>query len=173
MITACKNAGSGHWLKSLITGIFLLLVSQTFVSAQDFREIRFNQLDSLLAEEPEILHVVNFWATWCKPCVEELPYFREVAAERNENTVHFIFVSLDFANQIENTFKPFLSANPLPGEVWWLNEKKLHTLIPKIDPTWTGAIPATLFFKGSTYRQFWEGEIKRNQLAEIIDKNIH
>jgi thiol-disulfide isomerase/thioredoxin len=152
---------------------FILMSMSLSIHAQDFREVSFSQVDSLLNKDHEKLYVVNFWATWCKPCVAELPYFRKSAEKYKDDPVEFLFISLDFGAQVESKLKPFLQKDPLPGTSWWLNEKKLHRFIDQVDPRWSGAIPITLFLKGGPGdKLFWEGELDQGKLDSLIDEKI-
>jgi len=56
-----------------------------------------------LKGKPIILH---FWATWCGPCVEELPHL-DIYAKKHENTAHIIAVATDFKDiaKIRNFYK--------------------------------------------------------------------
>jgi thiol-disulfide isomerase/thioredoxin len=158
-------------VKYVFLSIFLF--SNLGLSGQQFREVKFQQVDSLLNAEHETLKVVNFWATWCKPCVEELPYFQEAGRKFQKDGVQFIFISLDFQGQIESKMVPFLGKNPLPGDVWWLNERKLHTMIDKVDKKWSGAIPITIFLKGNVEEKlFWEGELDQEKLEGFIIQKL-
>src|SRR5690606_6809447 len=42
------------------------------------------------------IYVINFWATWCKPCIKELPAFEKIASEYADKKVKVLLVSLDF-----------------------------------------------------------------------------
>ena len=157
--------------------LFLLLTLLGFwnsgASQDELRIVTFSQIDSLISTHHEELHVVNFWATWCKPCVAELPYFRKASRQFEDEPVHFIFVSLDFDFQVESKLRPFLQKEPLPGKQWWLNEKKFGKMIDKVEENWSGAIPFTLFLKGSPEeKSFHEAEITQEQLIQMIDQNL-
>jgi thiol-disulfide isomerase/thioredoxin len=153
--------------------IACMLFMSIAMQAQNYREVKFEQLDSLIQSEPAKLHVVNFWATWCKPCVQELPYFKKASIRFKNEDVKFIFISLDFQGQINNKLVPFLNSNELPGEVWWLNERKLHKMIDRVEASWSGAIPFTFFLKGSKEgMEFKEGELNYDELEKMIHQNI-
>lgn len=157
-----------------LTVLLLLGLSGTTATAQNlYREVKFTQVDSLINAGSERLTVVNFWATWCKPCVAELPYFRQASEVFSEQPVDFVFVSLDFTSQIQSKLVPFLEKDPLPGVSWWLNERKLQPFIDKIDPDWSGAIPFTLFLNGNASdRSSFEGEITPELLERKIAKRL-
>lgn len=53
--------------------------------------------------------VVNFWSTWCPPCIEEMPMFDDVQRQWKEKGVVFVGIAAD---QMENV-KPFLKKTPV------------------------------------------------------------
>lgn len=91
-------------------------------------------------------YVINFWATWCAPCVKELPYFEQLNANYAKKGVEVILVSLDFPKQIDTKLKPFIKKQGLKSEVVVLNDVDSNTWIPKVNEDWSGAIPATLIY---------------------------
>lgn len=149
--------------------IFLLCLSST-ISAQDELVIHdFTSLSPLLNSQSDTTYVVNFWATWCKPCIEELPYFEQLNQRQSSIPVKVILVSLDFKRQIESKLKPFLATNPLTSEVVVLYERNPNDWIDKVDPEWSGAIPATLAWHRGK-RHFSESQFENyTQLEEIIN----
>src|SRR6186713_1011845 len=81
--------------------VFVSLLMLSICSyAQQAEVIKFDRLHSLLEEKGEKVQVINFWATWCAPCVKELPLFEALTA-RNEPTIKVTLVSLDFADEIK------------------------------------------------------------------------
>jgi len=93
-------------------------------------------------------YVVNFWATWCAPCVKELPHF-ETLQENYPDSVEVILVSLDFPHQYETKLKPFIQKHQLKSKVVVLDDPDMNSWIPKVDPQWDGAIPVTLIYNAS------------------------
>lgn len=117
-------------------------------------------------------YVINFWATWCKPCVEELPYFVSLHDKYKDQKFKLIFVSLDFPKQIEKKLIPFLQKNQLPGEMMVLDDPDSNTWINAIDPEWSGAIPATIVYNANK-REFHEQSFDDfEQLDAIVKKFI-
>ncbi len=106
------------------------------------------QLVSRIQQAGEATLVVNFWATWCKPCVEELPCFEELRKQYADKNVQVLLVSLDFKTQMEKKLIPFLKANPLKSEVILFTDQDVNTWIPYIHKEWDGAIPVTVVYKG-------------------------
>jgi thiol-disulfide isomerase/thioredoxin len=168
-----QNAVFNGFMKNMrLIFLFLLVFLTSTADAQEvYREVRFVQVDSLIHAEPDGVTVVNFWATWCKPCVAELPYFRRAAEIYRDQPVRFVFISLDFETQIQSKLVPFLERDPLPGSSWWLNERKLQPYIDKVDPRWSGAIPFTLFIDQKT-RSAFEGEITQELLEQMIAERL-
>ncbi len=106
----------------------------------------YTQLESFLTTQSDSVYVVNFWATWCGPCVAELPYFEEVNKMYAARKVKVILVSLDFKSEVKTRLIPFLKKKKLKSEVVFLGEAHSNSWMPKVDEHWSGDIPATLFF---------------------------
>ena len=135
--------------------------------AQQAEVIKFDRLRSLLEEKGEKVQVINFWATWCAPCVKELPLFEALTA-RNEPTIKVTLVSLDFADEIKKV-NSFISRRKIRSEVLLLDEIDYNSWIDRVEETWGGAIPATLFINQRTgQRKFVDRELKDGELEEII-----
>jgi thiol-disulfide isomerase/thioredoxin len=106
----------------------------------------FNGLQKYLNTTSDKTYVVNFWATWCSPCIKELPFFEELNKNYSSKNVEVILVSLDFPNKYETSLKPFIKEKNLQSKVVALNDTDSNTWIPKVSEDWSGAIPATLIF---------------------------
>ena len=132
------------------------------------KAIGFDQLQPLLHQENDTVYVVNFWATWCAPCIKELPYFEKLGNEYRNDKLKIILVSLDFANQVESRLIPFIEKNKLKNEVVLLADTRADKWIPLIDKNWSGAIPATLIY-GKGFRQFYPHEFTYEKLDEIVE----
>ena len=148
--------------------VFLCLLTLSICSyAQQAEVIKFDRLRSLLEEKGEKVQVINFWATWCAPCVKELPLFEALTA-RNEPTIRVTLVSLDFADEIKKV-NSFISRRKIRSEVLLLDEIDYNSWIDRVEETWGGAIPATLFINQRTgQRKFVDRELKDGELEEII-----
>jgi thiol-disulfide isomerase/thioredoxin len=117
--------------------------------AQDFVIYdNIGQLQSRINRAGDTTLVLNFWATWCKPCVEELPCFDELSEYYGPQNIQVVLVSLDFKSQLEKKFIPFLKNQHLKSEVALMADQDFNTWIPLIYNEWDGAIPATLVLKG-------------------------
>jgi len=140
------------------------------VSAQqEVQVVKFTDLQPLLSSNSDTVFIVNFWATWCAPCVKELPDFEEIRQKYEDKNVRMILVSLDFPKQLEKRVIPFVERKKLGAEVWLLDEPDYNSWIDKIEKTWEGNIPITLIYNSSrNYRQFINGETNAESLEKII-----
>ena len=142
------------------------------VERQEIEVVDFDGLQALLEKKNEKIYVVNFWATWCKPCIEELPFFEEVNDSLNKKDLEVVLVSLDFPKQIETQLYPFLEKNNIKSRVVLLDDPHENDWIPKVDSTWSGAIPATLILKGEK-SAFYEKSFTRESLFNELSKFIN
>lgn len=149
--------------------IFLLLIN--VVDAEDIQVVSFNQLDEMLNKRNDTTYLVNFWATWCQPCVKEIPAIEKVNQEYRNERFKTILVSLDFPGQIESRLKPFIREHNIQSEVLLLDEKNPNDWIDKVDSSWTGSIPASIIFN-SRSRAFYEESFEYQQLKAIIQSKI-
>lgn len=133
----------------------------------------FDGVEALFHKEGNKTYVINFWATWCKPCVEELPYFERIFTEQKGNNVEVILVSLDMPKMWESNLVPFIKKKDLKSKVIILDDPKQNTWIPKVDADWSGGIPATLIYnknKRTFYEQSFTYEELKTNLNEFIKK---
>ena len=117
-------------------------------------------------------YVINFWATWCSPCVKELPYFESVNREYSEKNVKVILVSLDFPSQIESKLMPYLKKNKIKSNVILLDDSKMNKWVPRVSEKWDGGIPATLIVNSSNYN-FYPSPFEKEELVSEIQKVIN
>lgn len=123
--------------------------SETVESALPFPVYEnFSDLEYLFQYQNDTTYVINFWATWCKPCVAELPYFEQLHAERGNEKMKVILVSLDFAKDVETKLVKFVEQRKLKPQVIALTDGKYNTWIDKVHPDWGGAIPVTYIYRG-------------------------
>ena len=126
----------------------------------------FDEMEPILHPENDTTYLINFWATWCGPCVKELPYFEEATQTLKGKAFKTILVSLDMEKLIDKKLIPFLNYNKIQSEVVLLLDGKAHKWIDKVDPNWSGAIPITIVRRGEQYA-FYEKEFHSEQ--ELLD----
>ncbi len=133
------------------------------------RSYNFDGLEHKLHREGDSTYVVNFWATWCQPCIEELPHFERLHSEYSDEKVKVLLVSMDMTKQVESRLIPYIDKNNLKSEVVHLSDPDADSWINKVDSTWSGAIPATLIYNRSK-RQFYEKSFTYPELQSEINK---
>lgn len=148
------------------------VLSSFFVKAQIIPSYKAEDVLRRIAN-PDTVYVVNFWATWCGPCVKELPEFDKLKTTLEGHPVKILLVSTDFQEAYPKKLANFIKKKKIDHEVVWLNESKPNEFIPKLASEWGGAIPATLLIYGkNNYRNFFEGSITAQQLRLLIEKQM-
>lgn len=147
----------------------LMLISTLLLPGKKVSVVTLEQLQAATIQPVanDTLYVVNFWATWCKPCVAEMPYFEEANTKFGAQKAKVVFVSLNSAKE-EASVEKFVTAKNIASEVLLLNAGNPNVWIDKIEPEWTGSIPATIMYKGGKKVFFHEGELKQTELDSII-----
>jgi len=154
----------------IFISLFLLSVNNSH--AQEVRAYKAEDLIKRAMNE-DTLYVINFWATWCAPCIKELPEFDILYKNYEGKPVKILLISLDFKEDYKTKLPRFLKKKKLLPEIGWLNESLPNDFIPKIAAEWQGSIPATLILSAKNeYRYFIEGTIIAPQLQVLIDKQL-
>lgn len=128
----------------------------------------FEAIEPLFQQKNDTTYVINFWATWCKPCVEELPYFEDLHKNYSNQKVRVILVSLDFPRQIESKVVPFVAKHQLRSDVVVLAETNSNNYIDKVDPGWSGAIPVTVIYNAKDRRFIGQSFDDYQDLEETV-----
>ncbi|ESU25191.1 redoxin [Flavobacterium enshiense DK69] len=133
----------------------------------------FNSFEPILHKNDDAIYVINFWATWCLPCVKELPYFEQINKKYKNQNVKVILVSMDMPKKVESALIPFVKKKKLESEIIHLDDPDANAWIEKVDKNWSGAIPATIIYNNKT-RKFYERsftfEELEKELSTIINK---
>jgi len=156
-------------MKIFTSGILLLLfINVPSLKAQSIPAWKVTDLNKYIAASDSIL-VINFWATFCKPCNEEIPYFETIVNKYKNQKVKLLLVSLDMKDQYPHKLKAFAKKNKYSSQIVWLNETNADYFCPAVDITWSGGIPATLIINTKTgYRKFFENEIKPEEFEREL-----
>lgn len=166
----------GQVMKKILFIILLgILMSAKAQNSQNtLKTVDFNELQKILQTNDDILYVVNFWATWCKPCIEEIPGFMEVNSMYKDNpNFKMILVSMDHPKSINSRVKKFIQKNNMDVDVYVLDEKSPFTeWMLKIDEAWMGAIPATVLYKNGKKLFFKQFQITQYELDDLIIDNL-
>ncbi|MCO5936661.1 TlpA family protein disulfide reductase [Mucilaginibacter sp. RB4R14] len=144
--------------------VFLLLSFN--LKAQLVKFITVSQLESRIKQGKDTTYVINFWATWCKPCVNELPEFERFKISVKGKPVKVILISADLKSKLESGVQPFVKAHRLTGEVYLLNEAP-NSYNEKISADWSGALPGTLIVKNGK-KKFHEAAFSYDELVAAV-----
>lgn len=153
----------------LLLSFFIMLNAQQ--KENELRMINLTEFNSIVNQSDDVLYVVNFWATWCRPCIEEIPDFLKVNEDNKDNPkFKMIFISLDHKNLLNSKVKKFVEKNKMNTDVYLLNdERPVIELIPDIDSKWQGAIPSTAFYKNGEKLLFHQGSMTLYELEDLTD----
>lgn len=160
-------------IKKVFHHLFFLLFVTFSVQAQEKVTIyeTYEDFAKNILIEDENIYVINFWATWCAPCIKELPYFEKLNAE-NKN-VKVILVSLDSKKDLDKKLIPFIEKRKLKSKVLLLADKDYNSWLSKVDDDWSGAIPATLLLNGKK-KQFAERDFENfEELNQYVNSFIN
>lgn len=133
---------------------------------------KFSQFEPYLNIKNDTTYIVNFWATWCIPCRKELPDFEKFGKDNTKNKIKILLVSLDTSEDIEKSLKPFIEKYNINSKVIVLDDPDSNNWINKVDPKWSGTIPATLVYNRS-YRGFFPHQLTYENLDSIVKLNTN
>ena len=131
---------------------------------QRVRLITIDELNNRINKGMDTTYVINFWSTACSPCLKELPYFEKLDQQFKAEKLKVLLVSVDFKSALNSSIIPFVKRKKLKSEIFLLDEADEQKLIDRIDTSWSGSIPATLFIKNNK-RQFFEKDLTYDELA--------
>ncbi len=150
--------------------VLVFLIVSITSKAQPAELIKLSQLQTLIEEKSDQIKVINFWATWCAPCVKELPLFETLNQDRKDAKVILVSMDIDLDPDPEKVYK-FVSRKKVQSKVVILDERDPNSWINKIDKSWSGALPSTLFINTITgKRKFVEREMHAGDLEKFIEE---
>ena len=148
-----------------------LLIPAIEIAGQSVEKIDKEKLLEIISYKNDTTYVINFWATWCSPCVKEIGFFENLHLDFGSQKLKVILVSLDFPNQLEKRVVPFLQEREITADVRLMTDLDYNSWIDLVDPSWSGSIPATLIYNQQS-RKFFEQEFSEEGLLKIV-KQIH
>lgn len=159
-------------MTKLIFTLTILISVFVRTNAQDIPKWKLDDLKAAInsADKPTVF---NFWATFCKPCVEEIPYFQQLIKKYDSAGVRLVLVSLDLSEAYPKQITSFASKHKFSSPIKFLNETNADIFCPAVDSSWSGAIPASLFINNKTgYHKFFEEQLSREKLQKEIESML-
>ncbi len=163
-----------HIITILLFGLSISCHTQTEIATNPPAEVKVIQYEDLfktVQKNDKVVYVVNFWSTWCIPCVEELPDFVAVNEEADKSGFKMYLISLDNVKNIESKVLPFIEEQSITPEVLLLDDnKRMNTWISMVDSSWDGSIPATVMYLNGKKVFFKQGTMSQEELINQINQ---
>lgn len=152
----------------ILIPVLLIFTEASFAQESPVKVIGLQEFSRVSNPSDDTTYVFNFWATWCIPCVKELPDFLKLEEYYRNQKFKLILISLDFKKDLNSRLIPFLKERNIGSTVMLFSEPDPNSWIPKIHEAWSGAIPATLIVQKNK-RVFRESSLTFDELIAIIN----
>ena len=166
-----------RWSLVVVTLLSLTVAAKAQSSADHIEQWDFAMLNKqLLQKQSDTTYVINFWATWCKPCVEEMPAFLafDSSLTKSSQKVRVVLVSLDFVKDLQSKLRSFVAAKHIRPQVVLFSDHKVSDWIDSVSKEWSGSIPATLIINNAAhFRIFHEGELSQTELEKLVSSSFN
>lgn len=158
-------------MKKIIFILALISTHQT-LCAQQIKKIKIGELQKMI-DTSSVPLVVNFWATWCGPCIREISWFEKNVAAYADKKIKLLLVSIDFPGDYPKEITAFAKKQGYTSQIVWLNESNADVFCPKIDKSWDGSIPVTLMVNNKKhYREFYKQQLPEGKLKLELEKLV-
>lgn len=159
------------FIRFLLPILLLAFASSIKAQQKTVRLITINQLEKRVGNSDTVF-IVNFWATWCEPCVKELPAFNQLQKVYSKQPLKVLFVSMDFKSKLKTNVIPFVQNHKFVSEVYLADKNIEQEFIDRVDKSWSGALPGTLFINSKkNLRKFYEQEFTYNELNKLYQNS--
>ncbi|MFT3980926.1 MAG: TlpA disulfide reductase family protein [Ferruginibacter sp.] len=160
-------------MKKMLLAAMVTVTISLASYAQQIPEWKITDVEKYMKSGKDEVLVINFWATFCKPCVAEIPSFIEVTDRYKDQNVKLLLVSLDLPSFYPKKIVDFAKKHNFNTNIVWLNETNADYFCPKIDVKWSGSIPATLIINPKTgYKRFFEEEIEKDKFEAAVKEAL-
>ena len=147
----------------------LALFLSSIVAMAQPRIVKLAEVEKILQAKTSQIQVINFWATWCGPCVKEMPLFEELGQKRNDIQITLVSLDLDLDANPDKVYK-FVERKGIKSSVLILDEPDPNSWINKIEKEWSGSLPATIVVNTNTGKRAFAGkELKEGELEAMIE----
>ncbi len=156
-------------MRLIFSALALGLAGLSAAGDPKIKEVDAKGLLAAVKEQQAKVVVVNFYATWCPPCVAEFPHFVKFRQASVDRGVEVLFMSADFPDDKDKVFA-FLKQR---GVDWqsFLKAGKDGAFIKAINPDWTGALPATAFYSNTGKQlKFHHGVLSLKELTTTTEQ---
>ncbi len=117
--------------------------------------------------------VINFWATWCGPCVAEFPEFVMLDKKYRDLGVKFVGISADEMTDLKTKVIPFIKEQRAMFDILIQDTDDPQEMIDAVNKDWPGTLPATFVFDKQGKPVFVKfGIIDREELVGVIEKAL-
>lgn len=158
--------------KNILSLFLLLAFLHSDVRAQTIQKLKINELAEIISNSDSVL-VINFWATFCKPCIEEIPDLIKYTKKYKKEKALLYLISLDLEDYYPQKIERFVSQKKYSANIAWLNESNADYFCPMIDTTWSGAIPATLIVNNKKgHKKFYEKQLNASEVEAAIKEAL-
>ena len=175
--------------QSLLFSVFLIFLSvllttgcsnsDTIVQAEEAKQspekkstvslVTLQEVQKALEKNKGKVSIVNLWATWCPPCVAEIPHLSEFYREMDPEKVAFTAISLDDPQSAEKVVPLFQQKKKVPFDILVLKEPDIDALGKLLNKQLSGSIPNTLVYNSQgKLVKFWEGGISKSDLEGVV-----
>ncbi len=131
------------------------------------------ELAKLIQQAKEQVLVINFWATWCSPCVVEFPEFVSIDEKYRDKGVRILAISADDPGEINSAVIPFVKQMKARFEIYVQDVEDPQEMIDVVNKDWPGTLPATFIFdrQGKMIFQHF-GIVDREKLIAAIESAL-
>jgi thiol-disulfide isomerase/thioredoxin len=161
--------------KALILFLFPFFWQTAYAQVNEGNKIHvvnYDQLEPYLHKTNDTIYLVNFWATWCAPCIKELPAIKSVEQKYANEKFKVLLVSLDFQKDLTSRLEPFIKSKNITSDIFLLNDPDQNRWIDKVDPNWSGELPFTLIY-GKQFTESYSRTFTFEELDSIINLKLN
>lgn len=157
----------------LISLSLLISCQQNTGSQYNIDLIDSKVFNEILEDNEGKVIVVNVWATWCVPCVEEMPDLVKLSDSYESGNVKVIGISIDYPEEIQSKILPFIKKNKINFPVYVNNFKNDEALINFLNKDWSGAIPVTFVYdKTGVQKEILLGKHSFDNFKSAVEKYL-